>query len=77
MKISLRQILQLIAPTEDISVKVGRDSAKKPLVAQHAAKYGNHMVTRIEAEGNGLITIEVEEHAPVGFVAGCALPPLP
>lgn len=76
MKISLRQILQLMAPTEDISVKVGRDGVEDPLVAQYAAKYGDYMVTRIEAKGNGLITIEVEEHAPVGFVAGCAIPTL-
>lgn len=76
MKISLRQILQLMAPTEDISVKVGRDGVEAPLMAQYAAKYGDHMVTRIEAKGNGLITIEVEEHPSVGFVAGCAIPTL-
>ena len=78
MKISLRQVLQLVAPTNNVCLKVGRDGEVEVLSAQLAAKYNDHVVVRIEAgSSTDEMIIEVEEHAPVGFVAGCALPPLP
>lgn len=78
MKISLRQVLRLVAPSNDVNLKVGRDGGAKALSAQLAAKYNDHMVVRIEAgTSTDEMIIEVEEHAPVGFVAGCAMPPLP
>lgn len=78
MKISLRQVLQLVSPSNDVSLKVGRDGGVKALSAQLAAKYNDHVVVRIEAgTSTDEMIIEVEERAPVGFVAGCALPPLP
>lgn len=78
MKISLRQVLQLVDPSNDVSLKVGRDGGVKALSAQLAAKYNDHMVARIEAGAStDEIIIEVEECSPVGFVASCTLPPLP
>lgn len=68
---TLGQILTMVAPTEKVTLRKGRDGEEWDCTPHHASKYASHRVTRIEAEEAKRIIIEVEELPASPLNAGC------
>lgn len=69
---NLAQILAMVAPTEKVTLRKGRDGEEWDCTAHHASKYANHRVIRIEAEAAHRVIIEVEEQPAPLFGSCCA-----